>query len=116
MKYLFLLYADETAPRPDPTSPEAQAMFAAYGAFTAETTASGAFQGGDPVLPSSTAVTVSVADGATSSTAGPALAGDEQLIGFYVLEVSGEEEAIALAAKIPAAMHGKVEARPIMVM
>ncbi|HWH10354.1 MAG TPA: YciI family protein [Solirubrobacteraceae bacterium] len=115
MKYLFLLYADETG-FPPMDSPEAQAVFAAYGAFFEEVNASGALQAGDPVEASSTAKTVTVRDGATSATDGPAGPGGEQIIGFYVLDVADEAEAVALAAKIPAAAHGRVEARPIRVM
>ena len=115
MKYLFLLYADETG-FPPQDSPEAQAVFAAYGAFYEEVSTSGAFQAGDPVQGSATAKTVSVRDGETAATDGPAHPAGDQIIGFYVLEVADEAEAVALAAKIPAAGHGRVEARPIRVM
>ncbi len=114
MKYLFLLYAEENG-GPAPDSPEAQAEFAAYGAFFEEVNGRGQFVAGDPVQPSATAKTVSVRDGKTSSADGPARPGGEQLIGFYVLDVADEQEAIDLAAKIPAAKHGRVEARPILV-
>jgi hypothetical protein len=114
MKYLFLLYADEGG-GPAPGTPEAQAVLAAYGAFFEEVDGRGAFLSGDPVQPSSTARTVTVRDGRTSTAPGPARSGGEQVIGFYVLEVADENEAIDLAAKIPAAAHGRVEARPILV-
>ena len=114
MKYLFLLYAEEGG-RPAPDSPEAQAVLAAYGAFFEEVNGRGAFLSGDPVQPSTTAKTVTVRDGHASAESGPARSGGEQVIGFYVLEVADENEAIKLAAKIPAAAHGRVEARPILV-
>jgi hypothetical protein len=115
MKYLFLLYADESG-FPAPGSPEAQAQYEAYGAFFQHIDARGVFQAGDPVQPSASATTVTVRDGRTTTSDGPASPGGEQVIGFYVLEVAGPEEAVALAAKIPAAAHGRVEARPILVM
>ncbi|HEY5197214.1 MAG TPA: YciI family protein [Solirubrobacteraceae bacterium] len=115
MKYLFLLYADENG-FPPQDSPEAQAIYAAYGAFFEEVSASGALKAGDPVQASTTAKTVTLRDGQTSATDGPAAPGGEQVIGFYVLDVADEAEAVALAAKIPAAAHGRVEARPILVM
>jgi len=115
MKYLFLLYADESG-FPAPGSPEAQAQLEAYGAFFQEVDGRGQFQAGDPVQASSNATTVTVRDGETSTTEGPAQPGGEQVIGFYVLDVSGEDEAVQLAAKIPAASHGRVEARPILVL
>jgi hypothetical protein len=114
MKYLFLLYSEEGG-GPAPDSPEMQAVLAAYGAFFEEVDGQGKFVAGDAIQPSSTAKTVAVRDGRTESTAGPARPGGEQVIGYYVLEVADENEAIELAAKIPAAAHGRVEARPIMV-
>jgi hypothetical protein len=115
MKYLFLLYADESG-FPAPGSPELQAQLEAYGAFFQEVDGRGQFQAGDPVAPSSAATTVTVRDGRTSSSDGPASPGGEQIIGFYVLEVADADEAVAVAARIPAAAHGRVEARPILVM
>jgi hypothetical protein len=113
MKYLFLLYADENG-APSPGTPESQAVLGAYGAFYDEVSGRGAFQAGDPVQPSATASTVTVQGGSVSATDGPAKPGGEQIIGFYVLDVANKDEAIELAAKIPAAAHGRVEARPIM--
>jgi hypothetical protein len=115
MKYLFLLYADESG-FPPADSPEAKAQMEAYGAFFNEIDARGLFQAGDPVQPSSTATTVTVRDGQAANAQGPASPGGEQIIGFYVLDVSGAEEAAELAAKIPAAAYGRVEARPILVL
>ena len=115
MKYLFLLYADESG-FPAPGTPELQAQLEAYGAFFEEVHRRGQFQAGDPVQRSSSATTVTVRDGRTSASDGPASPGGEQVIGFYVLEVADAEEAVALAAKIPAAAQGRVEARPILVM
>ena len=114
MKYLFLLYSEEGG-GPAPDSPEGQAIFNAYGKFFEEVNGRGVFLAGDPVQPSKTATTVTVRDGKTGTAAGPAHPGGEQVIGFYVLEVADEKEAIDLAAKIPAAAHGRVEARPILV-
>ena len=115
MKYLFLLYADENG-FPPADSPEMKAQLDAYGAFFNEVDGRGLFQAGDPVQPSSTATTVTVRDGQQSNAQGPASPGGEQIIGFYVLDVSGPEEAVELAAKIPAAAYGRVEARPILVL
>jgi hypothetical protein len=115
VKYLFLLYADETG-FPPADSPEAKAVVDAYDAFFNEVDGRGVFQAGDPVQPSATATTVTVRDGRTSSAQGPASPGGEQIIGFYVLDVSGQDEAVDLAAKIPAAAYGRVEARPILVL
>jgi hypothetical protein len=114
MKYLFLLYSEEGG-GPAPDSPEGQAVFAAYGKFFEEVNGRGLFVSGDPVQPSATATTVTVRDGKAGTERGPARPGGEQVIGFYVLDVADESEAVELAAKIPAAADGRVEARPIMV-
>jgi hypothetical protein len=115
VRYLFLLYVDENG-FPPQDSPAAQAVFAAYGAFHEEVTTAGLFVAGDPVEASATARTVTVIGGETSASEGPASPGGEQIIGFYVLDVADEKQAVELAAKIPAAEHGRVEARPIRVV
>jgi hypothetical protein len=111
MKVLCLLYADESR-FPSPGGPEVQA---AHGAFYEEVSGRGVFAGGDAVQPSSTATTVSVRDGGTDASAGPAKPGGEQIIGFYVLDVADQKEALELAARVPAARNGRVEVRPILV-
>jgi hypothetical protein len=114
MKYLFLLY-DNLAAGPAPDSREAGAVYSAYNTFYEETSAAGAFQGGDPVQPMAGS-TVRVRDGAAETTSGPFVTGPEQLVGFYVLDCANEAAAATYAAKIPAASTGTVEVRPIMVM
>jgi|SRR5437588_4597572 len=115
MKYLYLLYADETK-RPAPESPEMAATLDAYGHFYEEVTGAGVMTGGDPVQPSATSTTVRVNDGAVQTTAGPHSPGGEQIIGFYVLDCATEDEAVAWGAKIPVASMGMgaVEVRPIL--
>ena len=113
MKYLYLLYADESQ-TPPPGSPEMNQLLEGYGKFFEEVSAADVMRGGDPVQRSDTASTVRVRDGATQRTPGPHSPGGEQVIGFYVLECASDDEAAAYAAKIPAATHGAVEVRPIL--
>lgn len=115
MKYAFLLWQDE-ATLPAPGSAGFDAQNQAYGAFYEEVAAAGRFQAGDPFQPSAAGTTVRVRDGATKATDGPHNGGPEQLIGFYVLDAADREQAVALAARIPAASTGAVEVRPILVM
>ena len=116
MTYLFLLYADEST-FPAPGSPELQAQLEAYGAFYELVSGKGAFKAGDPLQRSSSATTVSCPRrAAIDHRRRRRSPGGEQIIGFYVLEVGSDAEAVELAAKIPAAAHGRVEARPILVM
>ena len=113
MKYLYLLYSDESK-APAPGSPEMNQLLDAYGRFFEEVTAAGVMTGGDPVQRSDTANTVRVRDGAAHRTPGPYSPGGEQVIGFCVLECASDDEAAAYAAKIPAAAQGAVEVRPIL--
>ncbi len=113
MKYLYLLYADESQ-TPPPGSPEMNQLLEGYGKFFEEVSAADVMRGGDPVQRSDTASTVRVREGATERTPGPHSPGGEQVIGFYVLECATDDEAAAYAAKIPAAAHGAVEVRPIL--
>jgi hypothetical protein len=115
MKYAFLLWQDE-ATLPAPGSAAFDELNQAYGAFSEEVVSGGQFQAGDPFQPSSAGTTVRVRDGATAAPRGPRTGGPEQLIGFYVLEVADQEQAVALAAKIPAASTGAVEVRPILAL
>ncbi|HEV1997310.1 MAG TPA: YciI family protein [Candidatus Dormibacteraeota bacterium] len=113
MKYLYLLYADESK-MPSPGSPEMGEEQAAYGAFYEKVTTAGVMQAGDPVHPSAASKTVSSRGGEVESKPGPFSPGGEQIVGFYVLDVSSEQEAVEYAAMIPAARHGAVEVRPIL--
>jgi hypothetical protein len=113
MKYLYLLYADESG-APTPGSPDMNQLLDAYGKFFQEVSAADVLRGGDPVQPSATATTVRVRDGATRRAPGPHSPEGEQVIGYYVLECASDDEAAAYAARIPAAAHGAVEVRPIL--
>jgi hypothetical protein len=112
-KYLYLLYADESK-MPAPDSPQMQQQEAAFGRYYEEISGRGMFKAGDPVQPSKTATTVQVRNGSTKTAAGPATAGSEQIIGFYVVDAKNKDEAIAYAAKIPSASVGSIEVRPIV--
>jgi hypothetical protein len=113
MKFLYLLYADESK-MPAPESPQMQQQEAAFGRYYEELSGRGMFKAGDPVQPSKTATTVRVRNGSTKTASGPATAGAEQIIGFYVVEAKTQDEAIAYAAKVPSAAVGSIEVRPIV--
>jgi len=71
-------------------------------------------RGGAALYPTTTA-TVVRADGEEVLTSdGPFADTKEVLTGFYQLECADLDEAIAWAARIPAARTGKVEVRPII--
>src|SRR5260370_2623856 len=113
MKYLYLLYADESK-MPAPDSAQMQQQQVAFGAYYDELSKRGMFKAGDPVQPSKTATTVRVRNGSTKTAPRPASTGSEQVIGFYVVQARNQDEAIAYAAKIPSASVGSIEVRPII--
>ena len=70
---------------------------------------------GRQMRPAESATTVQVRDGRTVTTDGPFTETKEALGGYCFLEAEDREEAIALAAKIPAAaMGGAVEVREVV--
>lgn len=115
MRYMLLIYTDETND-PAPGTPEGDAMFAGYGAFTQEVREKNLFLAGEPLQPTTTATTVRVRGGRTVLTDGPFAETKEQLGGFYILDCKDLDEACAMAAKIPGAAYGSIEVRPILEM
>jgi hypothetical protein len=111
MRYLALIYDDEVAY--STWSEEARgAEYEAYNVFGAE---QGNFvKGGEALQPINTATTVRVRDGKTLTTDGPFAETKEQLGGYYLLNCKDLDEAIEVAAKIPAATHGSIEIRPVL--
>lgn len=115
MQYLCLIYEDESIPA-GRTDAENQANFGEYMVFTKELVGAGKMVAGDALQPVSTATTVRIRNGETLHTDGPFAETKEQLGGYYLIEADNLDEALAWAAKIPAAKSGSIEVRPIMVL
>lgn len=113
MQYLLLIYQAELPAGAQPDPNEMAAEFAAYDVFTRETRDRGQFIAGEALEPTSTATSVRVQGGRTVVTDGPFAETKEALGGFYLLECKDLDEAIEMAAKIPAAKRGTIEVRPI---
>ncbi len=109
MKYLLLIY--DTEKRWE--SGYEQMELAEYGAFGKEF--SGQILGGNALKPTATATTVRVRDGKRMTTDGPFAETKEQLGGYYLVEAADLDEALGIAAKIPAARYGSIEVRPLMI-
>src|SRR5512142_196020 len=106
MQYLLLIYEPEVGAPSSATDDAAMAEHQAYGAFTAETRERKQFIAGEALEPTSTATSVRIRDGQTFITDGPFAETKEALGGFYLLECRDLDEAIEMAAKIPAAKRG----------
>ena len=115
MKYLYLLYADESK-MPHPGTPAFDAQNNAFNAYFEEINGKGMFKAGDPVQASKTSKTIRVRNGQTQADAGPFVKSGDQLVGFYVIEAADLEEAVKYAAKCPVAQVGAMEVRPILQM
>ena len=113
VKYLFLLNRTEDA-LPDPGTPEAAAMLAAYTEVTAAMSAAGVLVDCAPLHPQSATTTVRVRDGQTLITDGPAAEIKEQLGGYTIVECEDLDEALRWAARFPAARDASVEIRSIV--
>jgi hypothetical protein len=111
MQYMMLIYMDETGAGASQEELEGHAD--AFAAFVREMAGRGVIQGGAPLQPTATATAVQVRDGKTMTTDGPYAETKEQIAGFYLMECADLDEAIEIAAKIPAAHGGTIEVRPV---
>ena len=60
------------------------------------------------------AVTISVRDGKPSRTDGPYAETKEQIAGFFVVEATDKDGAIAIAEQSPVAKFGFIDVRPML--
>lgn len=113
MKYLLLIYENEAA-FAGVSEAEQGKIFQEYMDYTRRIKKNGNYIAGEALQPISTATTVRVKNGKTVTTDGPFAETREQLGGFYMVEAKDLDEAIKLAAGIPASRTGSIEVRPIM--
>jgi hypothetical protein len=113
MRYLLLIYGDESI-WTDAGPEEMAATMAAHEAFSQATRVEGILRGGEALEPTASATSVRVRDGRTMLSDGPYAETREQLGGFYIVECESLDQAVDAARRIPEAVHGVVEVRPIM--
>lgn len=113
MKYLLLIYENEGA-MAGLSEAEQGKIFEEYMTYTRRIKKNGNYLGGEALQPVATATTVRLKNGKTLTTDGPFAETREQLGGFYLVEAKDLDEAIRLAADIPASRTGSIEVRPIM--
>ena len=118
MRYMLVLIGDEgtnEAAAAEPSAEEMQAMIEPWNRFGAEIADAGVYVSGDALQPSATATTVKhVAGGDRAVTDGPFAETKEQIGGFYLLECSDLDDALAWAKKVPVREGNSVEVRPVM--
>jgi len=112
MKYLCLLYFDEhelySLPKHD-----MDRLIDDQLAFDRDVTGSGHLLNTNPLEPAKASATVRVRDGRISTTDGPFAETKEQICGYYLIDARDLNEAIRVAAKMPAAKLGTIEVRPV---
>ena len=113
MKYLCLIYDDEKKVAEMPKA-EGDAFMGEYFTFTEDIKKSGHYAAGEALHPVSTATTLRIRNGKTSTTDGPFAETKEQLGGFYLIEAADLNEALQVAARIPSARIGSIEVRPVV--
>ena len=109
MKYLALIYGDESAWEAL-SEEERRQVYERYRAFSTE--ADGRIVGGAETAPTRTATTVRIRGGEALVTDGPFEALDEPLAGFFVFDCESLDEAVELATRIPGAATGAIEVWP----
>jgi len=113
MRYMILIYNDPTI-LDNMTQAEQEADFQSYMAFNQVAAEKNVMRNALPLHPASTATTLRVRDGKSNTFDGPFAETKEILGGVYVLDCKDLDEALELAALIPAAHHSSVEIRPIL--
>ena len=113
MKYMLLIYHDETLWHTH-TEPERQEIYHQYRALIEELTRDGKYLVGDQLQPTVTANSVRVRENRPLVTDGPFAETREQLGGFFLVEAKDIAEANAIAARIPSALTGTIEVRPVV--
>src|SRR6266852_4467781 len=111
MEYMLLIYHNETEKLPQETQ---QQLFQEYMTFNQDLTKSGKRKGGAPLEQTATATTVRVRSGKTVVTDGPFAETKEQLGGYFLVEAKDLDEALSIAARIPAVETGSIEVRPVV--
>jgi hypothetical protein len=114
MRYLLLIYGDESARSGEMTPEAAEAemkRWTDYGQWLRE---KGWHHAGEALQETSTATTVREKNGKTVTTDGPFAETKEQLGGFYLIDAPNLDDAIEAASKMPnIPFGGSVEVRPI---
>jgi hypothetical protein len=110
MKYMLLIYLDEKAL----SEAERTQCYEDSAQFAHQINTTGQYLAAAPLHPTSTATSVRVRKGKPLVTDGPFAETREQLGGYFLINAKDLDEAIGIAARIPAGRWGTVEIRPIV--
>jgi len=110
MKYMLLIYFDERAL----SQTEREQCYEESAEFARQINEREQYLAAAPLHPTSTATSVRLHDGKLLVTDGPFAETREQLGGYFLVSAKDLDEAIDIAARIPAGRWGTVEIRPVV--
>jgi hypothetical protein len=110
VKYILLIYADEQVW----TDSEREQCYEESVQLAHRLKANGQYLAANPLQPVATATSIQVRNGMRLVTDGPFAETREQLGGYFLIDAKDLDEAIAVAERIPGALKGTVEIRPVM--
>jgi hypothetical protein len=110
MKYMLLIYADEHAW----SEAEREQCYRDSTELAHQLKSNGQYLAANPLQPTSTATSIQVRAGKQLVTDGPFAETREQLGGYFLVDAKDLDDAIDIAARIPAARMGTVEIRPVI--
>jgi hypothetical protein len=110
MKYMLLVYLDEKGL----SESEREHCYVKSAQLARDIHTSGNYLDASPLHPTATATSVRVREGRRIVTDGPFAETREQLGGYYLIDARDLDEAIGIAERIPGALFGTIEIRPVM--
>jgi hypothetical protein len=110
MKYMLLVYLDEQVL----SETEREQCYVKSAQVAREIHSSGHYLDASPLHPTSTATSIRVREGKRLVIDGPFAETREQLGGYYLIDAKDLDEAIGIAERIPGALFGTIEIRPVL--
>ncbi|HXB73753.1 MAG TPA: YciI family protein [Candidatus Acidoferrales bacterium] len=110
MRYMLLVYRNEQ----ELDETEREKCYAEGIQLVQELNARGQYLAAAPLHLTSTATSVRVREGKRLVTDGPFAETREQLGGYFLIDARDLDEAMGIAARIPAARRGTIEIRPVI--
>ena len=112
MRYILLIYEDESAWGAEKDGPSLEATVAEHMALARDL--GPRLVAGAGLKETDTATTLRVSGGSHSVHDGPFAETKEQLGGFYLVDVADLDAALEIARRIPMPHGGSVEVRPVL--
>lgn len=114
MQYAIIVFESEQDFKDRQDASKPQVNMSAYAAYAQALVQAGVARGGAGLQLPDTATVLKIKDGKRIVQDGPFSDSKEQLGGFFVIEAANLDEALAWAAKCPAASRAGVEVRPLL--